>query len=377
MTPRITTSLAALILAACLIFPTRALAITVGDVEGRSDEELAEDGWQTRQVKSTKGTLKCGLWSIGASLFWQGFGHYCIGDTDSSIKLTIMEGVAAALFTTSMLMGSLSRDDKSLSALWKSFFHFGTTLYIANYFFDVFGTFKGNSFNMADNHLDPNGLSLGVSLRWLPSTDFNLGMQVGITYRNDHFWVKPYVYSPVTDIKSEIAVGIDAGYAPWHAERTHTYIAIALDSKYDGYFGAYHTLKLVPYLEFSLDLGTWFEHLANIRFVNRFGLGVNMYSFNGSDSAMVDNYDTILALETGLSLNIVRDFNFAFTYRYRSDYVVGQLSAPHRIGEGEFPGFGVFSLDLSFHVSQSWLMNINANFGEDIDFWFGVVYRFF
>lgn len=369
--------MASVFLLSSIVAPRHAMALNLNDVQGQSDEELAADGWQTREIKNSKGTLKCGLASLGVSLFWQGFGHYCIGDNESSTRLSIMEGVAAVLFTSSMLIGSLSHDDKNLSAMWKSLFYYGTTLYFSSYLIDVFGTFKGNSFNLAENHLDPYGLSLGVNLRWIPSNDFNLGLQVGLTFRNERFWVKPYAYSPVTQIESQFAAGIDTGAALWYGEKTHTYFALALDAKYDGYFGEYHTLKLVPYLEFSLDLGSWFEHLANIRFVNRFGLGVNLYSFNAASTSMFEDYDTVLVLESSLNVNVVKDFNFAFTYRYRPDFVVGQISTAGKVGKAEFPGLGIFSLDLNFHLSEKWVANINANFGEDVDFWLGIVYQFF
>lgn len=361
-----------------LIFaPHNAMALSPDEVEGKSDEVLASENWETREVKASSGTVKCGLLAILISTVWRGYGHYCIDDASSHYKLLGMEGTALGLMATSFLVGGLSKDDNALSGIWKSLFHYGMTLFVASYLFDVIGTFKGDTFNFSDNHLDPYGHSVAMQLRWIPSNDFNLGLQLAYSYRHPRFWISPYGYVDVTSL-SNYDFGVDWGVALWYAERKHTYVAIAMDTKYEDYpDDDYKILKFLPYIEFSLDLGTWFDHLAELRFVNRLGIGASLYDFGFADTARFSDHDTLLVLESEISLNVIDDFNIAFTYRYRSDYVVGQLSAPSRIFDTiPVPGVGVFSLDLNFRIARGWYATIDSNFGRSVDFWLGAAKHF-
>ena len=367
----------ATLLIVAMLMPAHANALTLNDVENKSDEQLARENWETREVNANKSTVKCGLWSILVSTVWRGYGHYCIGDQKSHYKLLGMEGVSLLMLATSMIMSSLSNDDKSMSAIWKSLFHYGTSLFIGSYFFDVLGTFKGNSFNLADNHLDPYGHSIDIDLRWLPSDDFNLGIQLAYTYRNPRMWITPYGYIDVIEL-SQYSFGVDTGIALWYGEKTRTYVALAADVKFeDSLDHDYRNLKILPYIEFSLDLGSWFDHLANLRFINRLGIGVNLFQFEHAISDELNNLDTLLVLESALSLNIVKDLNVTFTYRYRPDYVVGMISAPSRLYQTvPLPGIGIFSLDIGFNISSGWMASVEANFGESVDFWIGVSKHF-
>ena len=368
-----------IILAGLVLFaPLRASALSLDEVEDKSDEELTESGWEMREVNANPNAVKCGIISIFASLVWRGYGHYCIDDMSSHYKLLGMEGASLAMFATSLMMGSLSNNDKALSGTWKTLFHFGTTLFIASYIFDVLGTFKGNSFILSENHLDPYGNTVDLNLRWLPSSDIDLGLMASYTYRNPRMWASVNGYVDITSI-SEFSFGIDTGVALWRGEKNYTYVALALDGKYDDQLDDdYQSLKFIPYIEFSLDLGSWFDHLENFRFINRLGVGVQLYDFEFSETTPFTTYDTVLVLETTLSLNVIRDLNLAVTYRYRPDYVVGQLSAPSRIFKNstQVPGFGIFSLDLSFKFSDTWSASLEGNFGESIDFWIGVSTHF-
>ena len=358
---------------ALLAAPIQARALTLNEVDNKSDEELAAENWETRDVKASSGTVRCGFLALLVSTVWRGYGHYCIGDSSSHYKLLGMEGASLGMLSLSMLIGSLTKDDKSLSAIWKSLFHFGTTLFVSSYLFDVLGAFKGDSFNLDPNHLDPYGHSIDLMLRWMPSTDFNLGLELGYIYRNERFWVKPYGYLDVTDL-SEYSFGIDTGVALWYGEHTHTYVAVAVDGKFDHDIDDdFKSLKILPYIEFSLDLGSWFEHLAELRFVNRLGIGVSMFDFKYSNAALYEDPDTVLMLESEVSLNVVKDLNIALIYRYRPDYMIGPLSAPTRLfNTVPVPGVGIFSLDLSFNLSHNWRAAIEANFGSNVDFWIGI-----
>lgn len=357
--------------------PRYAEALTSSEVEDKSDEALKAENWETRDVKANSGTVKCGLWAILVSTVWRGYGHYCIDDDSSHYKLLIMEGASLGMIASSFLLGALSKDDKATSGLWKSLFHYGVTLFVASYLIDIIGTFKGDTFNFAENHIDPFGHSVDMQLRWIPSNDFNLGLQLGYHYRHPRFWVNPYGYVDIISL-SQYSLGVDWGVALWYAERKHTYVAIAMDSKYEDHFDDdYRLLKLLPYIEFSLDLGTWFDHLAEFRFINRLGIGVSLYDFKFGKSSPFRDHDTLLVLESGLNLNVIKDFNVAVIYRYRSDYVVGQLSAPSRIFETvPIPGVGVFSLNLNFKISRGWYANVDANFGSSVDFWLGAMKQF-
>ncbi len=361
----------------CAAIPLKASAFSYSDIENKTEEELLEDGWETREINASKSTVKCGLWSILASTVWRGYGHHCIGDETSHYRLLAMEGASIAMLATSLIMGSLTKDDKALSSTWKSLFHFGTTLFISSYIFDVFGTFKGDKFNLAENHLDPYGNSVNLSLRWLPSDDIDLGLELTYTYRTPRFWVSPYGYLDVSGI-SNYAIGVDTGVALWYGEKTHSYVAIALDGQFDDHLkNDYNSIRLIPYIEFSLDLGTWFPHLAEFRFVNRLGIGVNLFNFEYAPTKPFTDYDTLLVLETGLNLNLVKDVNFGVIYRYRPDYSVGTISAPSRLFQTvPVPGVGIFTLDLDFNISSGWRANLEANFGKSIDFWLGVTKHF-
>ncbi len=354
-----------------------AFALDEGDIDGKSDETLASEHWDTRDVRATGGTVKCGLWAILISAVWRGYGHYCIDNSSAHYKLLGMEGASVGLMTASFLVGALSKDDKALSGLWKSLFHYGIALFVGSYLFDIIGTFKGDTFNLAENHLDPFGHSVSVQARWIPSNDFNLGLQIAYSYRHPRFWISPYGYADVTGFDS-YDFGIDWGIALWHAERKHTHVAVAMDTKFEDYLGDdYKILKLLPYIEFSLDLGTWFDHLAELRFVNRLGIGVSLYDFGFADMRAFSDHDTLLVLESGINLNVIEDFNVAVIYRYRADYVVGQLSAPSRIFDTiPVPGVGVFSLNLDFKISRGWFASVDANFGSSVDFWIGASKHF-
>ncbi|MBQ4360952.1 MAG: hypothetical protein II767_11930 [Proteobacteria bacterium] len=372
--------LAILMVVALLALPAQAHALSSADVEGKSDDELAEEHWETREVNANSSTVKCGLLSILVSTVWRGYGHYCIGDQSSHYKLLAMEGTSILMLASSLLIGSLSHDAKGLSAIWKSLFHYGTTLFLSSYLIDIIGAFKGNSFNLSQNHLDPYGQTIGAKLRWMPSQQFNLGLQIAYAYRNPRFWISPYGYLDVIGL-SEYELGADIGVALWHGEKTYTYVALALDASMDAHIGldenddyisTYNSIRLLPYLEFSLDLGSWFDHLANIRLINRLGVGVSLYQFKGSDITPFTDYNTLLVLETALNLNVIKDLNLAFTYRYRPDFCVGQLSAPSRLFQTvPVPGVGIFSLDLNFRITGTWFASVEANFGGSIDFWLG------
>ena len=371
---------AILMTVALLVLPAQAQALSSADVEGKSDDELAEENWEMRDVNANASTVKCGLLSILVSTVWRGYGHYCIGDQSSHYKLLAMEGTSLLMLASSLIMGSLSHDAKGLSAVWKSLFHYGTTLFISSYLIDVLGAFKGNSFNLSQNHLDPYGHTVGAKLRWMPSQQFNLGLQVAYAYRNPRFWVSPYAYLDVIEL-SEFEIGADMGVALWHGEKTYTYVALALDTSVEAQIGIdenddftskYNSIRLLPYIEFSLDLGTWFDHLANVRLINRLGVGVSLYQFKGATVKPFNDYNTLLVLETALNLNVIKDLNLAFTYRYRPDFSVGQLSAPSRLFQTvPVPGVGIFSLDLNFRITGTWFASVEANFGGSIDFWLG------
>lgn len=360
-----------------ILAPCDALALSPDDVENKSDEELASENWETREVRVSSGTVKCGLLAILISTVWRGYGHYCIDDASSHYKLLGMEGASLGMMATSFLIGSLSKDDNALSGTWKSLFHYGVALFVASYLFDIIGTFKGDTFNLSNNHLDPFGHSVALQLRWIPSNDFNLGVQLAYAYRHPRFWISPYGYVDATSL-SNYDFGVDLGVAAWYAERKHTYVAIAMDTKYEDYpDDDYKILKLLPYIEFSLDLGTWFDHLAELRFVNRLGVGVSLYDFGFAQTERFSDYETLLVLESEVNLNVIDDFNVAFIYRYRSDYVVGQLSPPSRIFDTvPVPGVGVFSIDLNFQIARGWYTTINANFGRNVDFWLGAAKHF-
>ena len=352
-----------------LLLPQQVWALDLNDVDNKTDEELAEENWETREVNASSGTMKCGFLSILVSTVWRGYGHYCNGDTESNKKFLIIEGVSLGMLASSLLISSLSNDDKALSATWKTLFHLGTTAFIGSYFADVLGTFKGDSFNLAENHLDPYGNSIDFSIRWIPSDDFNLGLQLEYTYRNPRFWINPYGYLTVIDL-SDYQFGLDTGFALWYAEHQRTYVAIAIDSTFrHERANDYKLLKFIPYIELSLDFGSWFDHLANLRFINRIGFGTTLYSFASSRKPFSDT-DLLLVLESGMSLNVLQDLNIDLIYRYRNDYVVGMISAPSRIMQTvPVPGVGIFSLDFSFNLSNNWRVAAEANFGNSVDFW--------
>ena len=363
------------------VAPMSAFCLTESDVSGKTDEELAAEDWVTREgsARSKDATL-WGLLSIVTSAVWQGSGHFMSGDRENYWKLTIMQGVSVAMIASGLIAGSVTRDDKHVSALWRSLFHFGAALYTAGYLMDVVGTFKGDAIVLPDNHLDPFGQSMDFNIRWLPSDDFNLGLQLGYVYRNPRLWVNPYLFvniAEAVDKKLEGNVGADIGVALWYGELPYTYIAVGMDSKFD-YFArdAYGTLKFLPYLEFSLDFGSWFDHLEHIRFVNRLGLGVQLFHFKYADVSSFSDLSTVLVLESELSLNVVKDLNLAFIYRYRPDYVVGQLSSPRYFGNVLLPGVGIFSIQLTFNVSSGWIAKIDMNIGSAIDFWIGITKHF-
>lgn len=360
----------------CLTTAPEVWALDLTEVDNQSDEELAEKNWETRKVKAASGTMKCGFLSILVSTVWRGYGHYCIGDNESNKRFLIIEGASLGMIATALLIGSLTDDAKSMTAVWKSLFHFGLTAFTASYFADILGTFKGDSFNLAENHIDPYGHTVDFDLRWIPSGNFNLGLQLGYTFRSPQFWLNPYGYLNVTSL-SDYAFGMDVGVSVWSGERPRTYIAVAVDASFSHDKNAdYKTIKILPYLEFSLDLGSWFEHLAEVRMVNHLGVGASLYDFVGTSKPFTDT-DYFLVLESGLSLNVVRDFNVGLMYRYRNDYVVGMVSAPSRIKQTvPMPGVGVFSLDLSFNLATDWQASLEANFGKSLDFWLGVQRHF-
>lgn len=364
-------------LVALTFSPSHACALSLDDVDGKSDEQLASENWESREVNANTGTMKCGFLAMLVSTVWRGYGHHCIGDDQSHYKLLAMEGASLGMLASSMLIGALSHDDKKLSGLWKTLFHYGTTLFIGSYLFDVIGTFKGDTFNFSENHLDPYGHSLNVQFRWLPSDSLNLGLQAGYTWRTPRFWLNPYAYLDVIGL-STYSFGADMGVALWYAEKTHTFVAFAVDTNFEDHLDDdYKILKVIPYIEFSLDLGSWFDHLAELRFINRFGVGVTLYDFEFAQTKTFSEHDTVFILESALSLNIIRDFNFMLVYRYRPDYSVGQISAPSLIFDTiPVPGVGLFSIDLSFKLSQHWTANIEANFGESVDFYFGAARQF-
>ncbi|MFA5625350.1 MAG: hypothetical protein WC966_09915 [Bradymonadales bacterium] len=366
-----------LFLSTTLALPRTAYALNESEVEGKSDEDLEQDAWETRRKNAIPGSVKCGLWSILISTVWRGWGHHCAEDESSHYRLLIMEGVSLAMIATSLAMGSLSRDDKHLSPLWKTLFHFGTTLFISSYLFDVIGTFKGYSMAMPTNHIDPYGHGVQVGVRWAPSDSLNLGLEFEYAFRNKRFWVKPYAFLDVIALNHWNA-GLDSGVVLWHAEESYTYIAIAADTKYDQALKSdYDTITFLPYVEFSLDLGTWFAHLSQIRFVNRLGFGVNFYQFKEKSSRPFSDHATLLVLESFISMNIFTDFNLAVGYRQRPDFSIGPLSAPSRLfNTVPVPGFGVFSLDLSFHISAGWHTDLQMNFGTSAEFWLNVAKRF-
>jgi len=373
--------IAALLVCAVLAFCPKTVRAddSLQDAVNLTDEQLTERGWESREIsRNTTSTVSCGLWSILLSTVWRGYGHHCIGDEESHYKLLGMEGASVAMLATGLLAGSLTHDDKALSAFWKSFFHFGTTLFISSYLFDVVGTFKGDAFQFENNHLNPFGSTIDVNLRWVPSSDkMGLGAQFSYAYRNPRLWVKPYAYMDFGQF-GDWSAGLDLGVALWYGEHKYTYVAIAMDSKFDDKANDdYYVLKFLPYVELSLDLGSWFSHMANFRFVNRLGLGAMLYDYKFADMTAFSDESTVLMLETELSLNLLRDLNLAFIYRYRPDYVVGQISGPSRLfNTVPVPGIGIFSLDVSFNISGGWLAALNMNFGSTIDFWISVSKNF-
>lgn len=373
----ITRCLLPIVLLTSLGFSRLAYGLNQSEVEGKSDETLEEESWETRQKNAIPGSVRCGLWSILISTVWRGWGHHCAEDESSHYKLLIMEGVSLAMLATSLAMGALSKDDKHLAPLWKSLFHFGTTLFLASYLFDVIGTFKGYSMALPQNHLNPYGHAVELSLRWAPSDSLNIGLELDYSYRNERFWVRPYAFLDVVELSNWNA-GVDAGVALWYGELSHSYVALAADVKYDQSLkSSYNTITFLPYIEFSLDLGSWFVHLAEIRFINRLGFGVNFYHFEHSNERPFSDHATLLVLESFLSMNIFKDFNLLLGYRQRPDFSIGPLSAPSRLfNTVPVPGFGVFSLELSFHIASGWMSVVEMNFGTSAEFWLSVAKRF-
>ncbi len=362
----------------CLGAPARAYALSLDEVASKDDDKLRQEKWEMREIRANSiESVKCGLWSLLVSTFWRGYGHHCIGDDASHYKLLGMEGASLGMLALGFTVGSVTNDDKALSAFWKTLFNFGTTLFISSYLFDVVGTFKGDAFQFSHNHLNPFGQSFGVKVRWLPSDDLNLGLQLEYTYRNPRFWVSPYAYVDISeafDKNDNFSAGVDLGGAVWAGEKEYTYVALALDSKFDDYGSDdFLMLKFLPYIEFSLDLGSWFEHMAEFRFINRLGVGVQLFDYKYAVMTPFSDVSTVLVLETEMNLNLFKNLNLAFIYRYRPDYSVGQLSSPSRLyNTVPVPGVGLFSLDLSFAISKGWTADLDMNFGSSIDFWLGI-----
>ena len=79
--------------------PVHADALTLNEVDNKSDEELAAENWETRDVKASSGTARCGFLAILVSTVWRGYGHYCIGDNSSHYKLLGMEGASLGMLS--------------------------------------------------------------------------------------------------------------------------------------------------------------------------------------------------------------------------------------------------------------------------------------
>ena len=84
---------------ACVMAPIEASALSLNEVDNMSDEQLAAENWETRDVKASSGTMRCGFLSILISTVWRGYGHYCIGDSASHYKLLGMEGASIGMFS--------------------------------------------------------------------------------------------------------------------------------------------------------------------------------------------------------------------------------------------------------------------------------------
>ena len=386
------------LLAVCLLIATPAMAEepveqttsvsakewSKEEVLSKTDEELAENGWETRANGDMNGSVKDGLLAILVSPFWRGFGHWRTGDDNSHYKLLAMEGVSALMIGSAFLIGALSDDSKYLSPLWKTLFHLGITLYAASYLFDLIGTFKGHAQPINANQTDPYGLSMDLKFRYELANQFNLGAQIGLTYRNERFWANPYAYLGIDRSHNSASIielnnwnaGVDMGVALWKDELPRTYLALAIDAKFQQFRAdQYFLIKLIPYIEFSLDLGSWFEHLANIRFINRVGAGVELYQFN--DLAAFTEHETLLILETELNLNLFKDFNFSVIYRQRPDFAIGTVTAPYKVANTlPVPGVGIFSFDLNFRVTESWQLEVDFNVGHAMDLWFSIMHVF-
>ena len=368
----------ALLVLLITLTPAKSYAVTEEEIADKNDEQLESEGWETIQKSTFRASIKCGLWSILVSTVWRGWGHRCANDHDSHKKFLIIEAASVAMIATALTISSLSRDDKYLSPLWKTLFHLGTSMFTASYLFDVAGTFKGSETKLARNHLNPHGFGTELALRWTPASTLNLGMQLDLYFRAKRFWVNPSAYIDVVD-SSNWNTQIDTGVAVWIAENPGTYLAIAVQAKFDSFTkDKYYTLTSIPYIEFSLDLGTLFPHLENIRYVNRLGFGVEFFQFaHANNKNKFADSSTILVLESEISANLFKDLNLRLISRQRPDLLLGPISAPTLwFNTIPVPGVGLFGVHLNFNIRNNWFAGLQLNFGTNADFWISLAKHF-
>ncbi len=352
-------------------------ALDPDEIGDKSDEKLREEGWQTIEGEYTQGSLSCGLWAIAVSTVWRGWGHRCSRDDSSHYVLLTMEGISLGLIATALTISSLTRDDDSVSPVWKSMLHIGTSLFVASYVFDLVGTFKGSLRPFSENTRFRDGFGLSFKFHWLPSTTLDIGLVLGINYRHPRFWVNA---DAEVSLREEIPwqAGIDTGAVLWRGENRGTHFDLGIISRFsDMRPDSYQMLTVIPYVAFSLDLGSLMPHLRHVQFINRLGVGTDLLRIKGISDDGFHHETTILLLESEFNLNIFENLNFAMIYRHRPDQRIGPFQSPYRLFNTiPVDGIGIFSFAFDFRLTPRWFTNLEVNIGSSIDFWLSITTQF-
>ncbi|MCB9521649.1 MAG: hypothetical protein H6699_12375 [Myxococcales bacterium] len=202
----------ALAVAVALGLAPGAIRAQARDPGAESDEALSADGWEFDEERATPGHLGAGFLALSLGPVWTGVGHWSAGERETARRLTLAQATSGAGLAAGLLLrGAGSRNEAAREA-GGALAAAAASAYVAAWFADVVGAFKGTGVRLPPNTHELPGVSAEVyftalAARGLPVT--SLGV-VRVPIVSTRWTVLPFVEAGF-DLNYR-RIGVGGGY---------------------------------------------------------------------------------------------------------------------------------------------------------------------
>ncbi len=359
---------AALVALAIVLAPTRIGAQT-GDAtpfDGRTDEELAQQGWLFRADPGTPGSLRGGIVALTAGALVRGAGHLSVGDRRTGLGLLLAEPVGIGLVAGGAVLARAGEADR-FEPVGNALAVAGASLLAATWATDVLGAFKGGGSDLPQNTASQGGFAIELFYTTAQPASRESGnvLVVGAPLVLDRVAVRPRLEANTTLDYRQLTLG--AGWRQPIGRRRDSSLELRAEGieQYTRSAEAGRT-AVGGAAELQLDLGAVFPHVRGLVWTNAIGvlLDAPYFDFEGRRRLQRANQRVLVPVEARLSVNVSRAVNGQVGYRHRRDLLVGGLGR----------ALGVFDLRVGLVPRNRLGFEVAVEQGARTRIWLGVRY---